>query len=80
MKKDGKIVKKKRKSNFKTRKERKKEREEKRVKVNGGLLQSSWIKTSNVAVFFNNKSFIGAMSLFFFRYVLCLETFMSSHR
>lgn len=56
----------KKKGSFKTRKKKKKKREEKRVKVNGRLFQSSRIKTSNVAVFFNNKSFIGGMSLFFF--------------
>lgn len=53
--------------------EKKKEkREEKRVKVNGRLFQSSRIKTSNVAVFFNNKSFIG-MSLFFFFATFCVS-------
>lgn len=53
--------------------EKKKKREEKHVKVNGRLFQSSRIKTSNVAVFFNNKSFIGAMSLFFFFATFCVS-------
>lgn len=68
-KKDRKIVKKKTVLKHERKKERKR-REKKRVKVNGGLLQSFRIKTSNVAVFFNNKSFIGAISLFFFFFLL----------